>query len=110
MGIWHEQRLMNLEEYWKLDKEIYGLSMTYCYDTIPREIAWPLTRIFSYIMISIQAHYNINDGFVIDNLNQLEMYDFNERFQMVVEGFFKGIMPKNEHFQLVNPLLIEQAK
>lgn len=109
VGIWHEEGLFNEMEYWKLDKEIFDLSVLYCSENIPREIAWPLTRIFSYIMMSIQAHYNPNDGFQVENLDDLQMFEFRERLQLVIEGFFKGKMPKNKDFDLVNPLLDENT-
>ncbi|MFL0811456.1 MAG: immunity 41 family protein [Agarilytica sp.] len=104
-GIWHEQARWDEAEYWLLDKCIYDLSEKYLSEEIPRKVAWPLARIFSYIMMSIQAHYNSNDGFEIESLDDEMMFKFRERFQIVVEGFFKGDMPKNTSFGIVNPLL-----
>ena len=60
-------------------------------------------------MMSIQSHYNENDGFEISNLDELAVSDWRERFQLVVEGFFSGKMPNNTSFELVNPLLEEGA-
>ena len=104
-GIWHEKGRWDEKEYWLLDKSIYDLSEKYPSTEIPRDVVWPLARIFSYIMMTIQAHYNPNDGFQIENLDDEMMFEFRERFQLVVEGFFKGKMPKNSNFGIVNPLL-----
>ncbi|WP_415906757.1 Imm41 family immunity protein [Neptuniibacter sp. QD72_48] len=105
VGCWHEDASLNMQEYWKFDREIYELASVYSGEDIPRRVAWPLARIFSYIMMSIQGHYSSNGGFYIENLDDIQMSDFRERFQLVVEGFFKGEMPNNTHFELVNPLL-----
>jgi hypothetical protein len=109
VGIWHEHCRWDEKEYWKLDKEIYELAKKYSGQEIPRNIAWPLTRIFSYTMMSIQGHYSPNDGFEIENLDMDGMFNFRERFQLVVEGFFKGEMPKNLNFDMVNPLINEST-
>ena len=105
VGIWHEQCKISIEEYWKLDKAIYDLSEIYVQNDIPREVAWPLMRIFSYIMASTQAHYDLNDGFQIKDLEDVSLNEFTERFQLVFEGFFKGDMPKNSMFSIINPLI-----
>ena len=104
-GIWHEEGLLNIEKYWEFEKGIFDLSKIHSGDSIPRDVAWPITRIFSYIMMGIQAHYNSNDGFIIINKNDEELHQFRERFQLVVEGFFKGVMPQNNHFDIINPIL-----
>ena len=72
---------------------------------IARNVAWPFTRIFSYIMTSIQSHYDPNDGFSVLNLKEGELFAFKHRFQQVFEGFFKGNMPDNDDFEIMNPLI-----
>jgi hypothetical protein len=104
-GIWHEKSLMDYAKYWKFEKCIFDLACINGGAEIPRDIAWPLTRIYSYIMISIQSHFDPNDGYEVSNLNQQDMYEFRQRFQEVFEGFFKGEMPNNEYFDIINPLL-----
>lgn len=105
IGVWHEKGMWDEDEYWLLDKCIFELSEIHCSADIPRNIAWPLSRIFSYIMMSIQSHFDPRDSFRIENLDDDKMFDFRERFQLVVEGFFKGEMPNNAHFEWVNPLI-----
>lgn len=105
LGIYHEQQLWNEEEYWKLDKAIYQLAEKHNGKDIPRSIAWPIMRIFSYLMMSIQAHDDSNDGFKILNVDSDSLFNWRERFQLVVEGFFSGKMPANDIFEYQNPLL-----
>ncbi|NRF65353.1 MULTISPECIES: Imm41 family immunity protein [Vibrio] len=105
IGIWHEESLFDIDRYWELEKDIFDLAKENHSNDIPRDIAWPITRIFSYIMMSIQAHYSSNDGFELLNITDSELHNFRERFQCVVEGFFEGVMPLNESFEIVNPLI-----
>ena len=104
-SIWHEKCVVNLDKYWELEKDIYDLSKIQIKENISREIAWPITRIFSYIMMSIQAHYNPNDYFSLKNIKDIDLHNFSERFQCVIEGFFSGNMPDNDCFEIINPLL-----
>lgn len=92
-------------EYWKLEKVIYDLADKYKGDDIPRCIAWPVVRIFSYLMMGIQAHYDTNDGFIIRDIAANAMQNRRERLQLVMEGFVSGNMPSNEVFNYRNPLL-----
>ncbi|WP_423055380.1 Imm41 family immunity protein, partial [Aeromonas salmonicida] len=47
----HEFHIWDDDEYWKLDNAIYDLAIKYGDDDcIPREIAGPIARIFSYLM------------------------------------------------------------
>lgn len=109
MSILHEKRIWDEKKYWELDKEIYDLSHELSGQDIPRDISWPLMRIFSFLMMSIQSHYNKNDGFEISNLDESSVFDWRERLQLVVEGFFSGKMPNNTSFAFVNPLLEKDA-
>lgn len=105
LGILNESCIWDKNKYWELDKEIYDLSREFAGKDIPRDVSWPITRIFSFLMMSIQAHYNEHDGFEIKNLDELAVSDWRERLQLVVEGFFRDKMPNNTDFELVNPLL-----
>ncbi|GAA6170697.1 hypothetical protein NBRC116592_03670 [Colwellia sp. KU-HH00111] len=104
-GIWHEKSILDYVKYCEFEKCIFDLASTNDGAEVAREIAWPIMRIFSYIMMTIQSHYDSNDGFEILNLNQEDMYAFKNRFQEVLEGFFNGKMPDNDDFELINPLL-----
>lgn len=104
-GIWHESSMLDFQKYWAFENEIFQLAQQQGMNDLPRDIAWPITRIFSYIMMSIQAHYNQNDGFELLNISDNELSEFRERFQCVIEGFFKGSMPKNSDFEIVNPMI-----
>ncbi|WP_434930439.1 Imm41 family immunity protein [Shewanella sp. HL-SH5] len=105
VGIWHESGKLDFQKYWEFEREVFELANEQSASELPRDIAWPIMRIFSYIMTGIQAHYNVNDGFELLDLEDNELHEFRERFQCVVEGFFKGSMPENTDFELMNPLM-----
>lgn len=105
LGYLHERDTWNEEKYWELDKAIYELSKESCGESIPRDVAWPLMRIYSHTMLLLLSHCNENDGYAITNLDEQTLQDYRERLQLVVEGFFRSEMPNNECFEKVNPLL-----
>ncbi|MEH6451362.1 MAG: hypothetical protein V7765_22055, partial [Oleispira sp.] len=72
-------------------------------DCMPRAIAWPITKIFSYLMMSFLAHHNKNDYFSIKGLDSEQVFERRERVQLVFEGFFKGEMIANDCFDYSNP-------
>ncbi len=99
-GILKEKCAWSDEEYFKLEDELYDLSSKYNdADQLPRIMVWRLMRVFSYVMMTIGCHFNPNDGYKIENLDDEQLFDRRERFQLVFEGFFKGEMPKTKCFE-----------
>jgi len=105
LGYLHEKETWIENKYWELDKAIYSLSNEFNGENIPRDIAWPLMRIYSHTITLLLSHHSKNDGYTIKNLDDLAVQEYRERIQLVVEGFFQNKMPKNQHFEKVNPLL-----
>ncbi|SEI14209.1 Immunity protein 41 [Rheinheimera pacifica] len=100
----NESHIWDDDKYWKLDNAIYDLAIKYGDDDcIPREIAWPIARIFSYLMMTFEAHHNKNDFFAIKDLDSDQVFDRRERMQLVFEGFFKGEMIPNDSFDYFDP-------
>jgi hypothetical protein len=98
-GTLNEKHSWSDEEYFKLDDELYDIAEKYNeMDQLPRELVWRIMRIFSYVMMTIGCHYSPNDGYTIENLDDEQLFDKRERFQLVFEGFFKGEMPKTKYF------------
>jgi len=98
IGQLHEQNIWDDTEYFKLEDALYIL----CAEnennkSIPRDVAWPIMRIFSYIMLALGSHIDPNDDFEMQNINHDQFYSRRERQLLVFEGFFKGKMPNREH-------------
>jgi len=94
-------------EYWLFEWALYELAPIRK-DII--EIDWPVFRIFSYAFLFIGAHFDPNDSFKILNLDGLDISDRRERLQLVVEGYFLGVMPNQaECFSMVNPLIADMG-
>jgi hypothetical protein len=97
-GLFHEKRKWDDEEYFKLENYLYEQCEKYKDQSfLPRDVFWPVMRIYSYLSHSIGCHFDENDGFELIGLSREQIYERRERMQLVFEGFFKGDMPKKEH-------------
>ena len=97
MGLLHEHNVWDDEEYFNLENYLYEL----CDENkerkkISRDMAWPIVRIYSYIMLALASHNDVNDGFEILNITNEQFYKRRERQLLIFEGFFKGEMPDKE--------------
>lgn len=103
-GLLHEQCHWSDEEYFKLDDALHQLARLYQDESLlPREITWPLMRIFSFVMMTIANHYNKNDLYRIENLTDEQLFERKTRFQQVFEGFFNGSMFPTHFFDYQPP-------
>ena len=99
-GILNEKCAWCDEEYFHLDKELYDLAEQYnSADQLPRQLVWRVMRIFSYVMMTIGCHFDANDGYRIEALDDEQIFHRRERLQLVFEGFFKGDMPDTKYFE-----------
>lgn len=100
LGKLNEEQSWNIKEYWLLEWGIYNLEKN-----SSEKLDWEVFRIFSLIMLSISSHLDQNDYFKIKNLKRPELYEMRERVQLVFEGYFSSLMPEQNTFEEVNPLL-----
>ncbi|NIJ73959.1 Imm41 family immunity protein [Xanthomonas sp. LMG 9002] len=102
VGRLHEEMRWNWDEYWLLEKALYDLATD---GELERETAWPLFRIFSFVLMLLGCHFDPNDLFAIKGVSDEDVRDLLERFQLVFEGFYAGRMPAYESLDPPNPLL-----
>ena len=103
LGILHEEDKWSDSEYFKLENDLYALSVKYNdSETLPREVVWRVMRVFSHSMLLLGCHFNPNDGFEIKNLNSEDIRERTERLQNMFEGFFQGTMPDKDDFKYTN--------
>ncbi|CUK00281.1 Imm41 family immunity protein [Achromobacter xylosoxidans] len=102
----HEDCEWDAEQYWRLEWALYQLAGR---RRDHAELDWPIFRIFSYISLTMGAHLDPNDGFRILRLNRQAFYELRERFHLMFEGYFSGVMPNLNYFADVNPLLTGAA-
>ncbi len=99
IGLLHEKCVWSDDEYFKLDKELYQLAEKYHgVDNLPRELVWRLMKIFNTVMSYFVSHFDLNDGFELKHLENDEVYNRKERFCLVIEGLFQGVMPEVRFF------------
>ncbi|MFM2481830.1 Imm41 family immunity protein [Celerinatantimonas sp. YJH-8] len=96
-GILHEKCYWSDAEYFKLDNALYALAQAYKDESqCPRELVGCLMRIFSFVIMSINCHYDPNDLYQIENLDNEQLRIRKERFQQVFEGvFLNNMLPVN---------------
>jgi hypothetical protein len=99
-GILHEEQTWDDKEYFKLEESLFDIAKKYsgC-DSIPREDAWKIFRIFSYLIVTLACHSDPNDGFNIVNLTDEQVLARRERIQLIFEGFFSNKMPSKEYLE-----------
>lgn len=90
LGTLHEDKMWDQKKYKELIDSIDELSAQYKGENIPRDIAWPIVRIFSHVMLLIQAHYNKDDLSSIKDITPEQLQEFREDFQISVESFFSN--------------------
>jgi hypothetical protein len=105
LSILHESETWDEDGFWLLDKAIYDLAAQYQGSDIPRSVAWPLVRVYSYLFVLMHAHVNPKDCFRIKNMDDMTLSEWRERAELTLEGFFKGEMVANHDFERINPLL-----
>lgn len=98
LGVLHEQDLWDDDEYFLLEQSVYSACMgNNAQDPIPRDLAWPVMRIYSYLMLKISCYLDEGDISEITNITRDQVYARRSRVMSVFEGFFKGEMPEKEY-------------
>lgn len=98
-GVWDDA------EFWKLHSDLIHIAQTIDSDTIEREIALAVMRLYIKISSLISAHFRPNDVFCIEDLSELQISAYKERLDLAVIGVFSGEILGEERFDLRNPLL-----
>lgn len=102
-GMLREHSIWDDRQFFLLEWAIYELARE---NASHLDMTWPLFRIFSQSFLSLNAHFDPNDGFKLKNIEQLEAYDRRERLQLIFEGYFSGDMPDpHSAFEIINPFL-----
>ncbi|MEM1140033.1 MAG: hypothetical protein AAGF19_01485 [Pseudomonadota bacterium] len=89
LGRLHGDNAWDLEAYSRLDGALTFLTDHFAGADVPREVAWPVVRIFSHAMTLIAAHFNAADTYRI-KADSDTLFDLRCRFQSVIEGLFEG--------------------
>lgn len=87
-GILHEEQTWNDEEYFQLEESLFDIAKKYseC-DSIPREDAWKIFRIFSYLIVTLACHSDPNDGFHIVNLTDEQVQQEEREYNLFLKDF-----------------------
>lgn len=92
VGVLHRTDEWNEHKYWELEKDILDLIPLHQADTLPRDLAFAVIHVTSYIMSAIRAHYDQNDGWSIKSHSDEELFEFHERLRVLQLWFFEGCL------------------
>ena len=101
VGILHEQQCWSHVQYWALEQALYKI----CPEEKSAVENLMLFYVFSFVFGAIGSHLDKDDFFEIKNLSREEVYSFRERVALMFEGVFRGRMPSQGIFELINPLM-----
>jgi len=108
VGRLHEEGKWDNDEYCLLEDALYQIAKHLPYS---QKTLYQVFSIFSHLFILFSTHFDPNDQCRFD-LREDEVNELRDRIQMVFEGFFYGIMPRQSDlsgFSLVNPRLFPKA-
>ena len=89
IGTLHECHRWNADAYFHFEAALYDLCERRVKDENARKaIDRIAARVFGYTMLMFSCHFDSDDGFTIENLSDVELRCWRERFQLVIEGFF----------------------
>jgi hypothetical protein len=94
------------EAFWLLHFDLLQLAM--CTDSsepVDRNLSYMLLYLQQRVLNLISAHFAKNDSFNITDLNDKQLYEFKERFDMAILGVVTGEVLPESSFDLMNPLV-----
>ena len=96
----------NADAFWKLHLELISIAQGVNAESpVNRELSYMLLYLQQRVLNLISAHFNENDCFKIKNLNNENLFEFKERFEIAILGAITGEILSESSFDLVNPLL-----
>ena len=104
LSVLHETSKWDADKFWALDKALRELAVEYSASDIPRDIAWPVLRVFGATLKLLHSHLHEKDSFAVHDLLEEEVMGYLERVELTLEGFFEGRMLRNSMFEMVTPL------
>ena len=95
IGRLHEERIIDIEAYLKLEEELLTLLETHGAD-VPKELVVHFGIITTLVLKYIVCHQDPNDGFVIKDASIHQLYNLMERMQQILEALSTGELPETK--------------
>ncbi len=96
----------NRDEFWRLHADITVYITTNADSgSLPRHIAGEFSRLVYLIMLMYAAHYDPQDVYRIEGVNEEELTNFIERVEWLSQSYFNGNVPNESEFYEQNPYL-----
>lgn len=99
----------NIEKFWDLHFDLLSIANSRSKNTTNSDFCYALLYLQQRVLNLIIAHYNPEDIFNIHNINNQELFEFKERFEMAIIGAITGEVLSESCFDLMN-LLIKTSR
>lgn len=94
------------KSFWVLHLELLNIAKQQKPDVgVDRDLAYMLLYLQQRVLTLIASHSTNKDSFKICNINNDQLYEFEERFNMAILGAISGKVLPETSFDLVNPLI-----
>ena len=95
IGVWSPNK------YWELECALYLLTA----NQLDRAILAAVFKIYSRLIRLFSSHRDPNDAFRFVKLTSEDVFELEERIELVFEGVFFAKMPSQSLFSQKNPLM-----
>lgn len=105
-GYLSEHGEWDVEKFWVLHKALILLGRSVQKDlTVDRSLAHALLYIQQHVLTHVASHSDPRVDWKIESLNDDQLYEYTERFELAILGAISGELLPESSFDLVNPLL-----
>ena len=106
VGALHEYHRWDAGLYFRFEAALYDFCEKRITDEVLRNsVDRVAARVFGYTMLMFSCHFDSSDGFKVQNLTDDELRYWQERLQLIFEGFFANSMPRPDALYPVNRLV-----
>ncbi|PQJ60651.1 hypothetical protein BTO10_14995 [Vibrio chagasii] len=96
----------DIEKFWIFHKALIEVGMLVKEGTsVDRNLAYALLYIQHGVLVHIGSHFNSRVSWKFESIDDEELRDYAERFQLAILGAISGDIVPESSFDLINPLI-----
>ncbi|WP_367989457.1 Imm41 family immunity protein [Vibrio sp. NTOU-M3] len=96
----------DIEKFWIFHKALIEIGMLVKEGTnVDRNLAHALLYIQHGVLVRISSHFDSRVSWKFESIDDEELHDYAERFQLAILGAISGDIVPESSFALINPLI-----
>ncbi|MGD8113141.1 hypothetical protein [Vibrio sp. TRT 17S01] len=96
----------DIEKFWIFHKALIEVGMLVKEGTsVDRNLAYALLYIQHGVLVHISSHFDSRVSWKFESIDDEELHDYAERFQLAILGAISGDIVPESSFALINPLI-----